>query len=226
MGDGWTSPLYQNGVWGDVGESFGLLGQAQRAAVEAQYAECRAEIRAGHYLASLRVCYSSLLAEVVRYGGGVNVYDVRMGSRSHDFSRLSAFLNDEAVQAAIGVAPNSTWRMENDAVEGALQGEYSRDVTPLVAELPASQAEVAVARSARAQVRPHLVDGAALAAPLFRRVLHHRHLLLLITSCNDSRRTRASSRDLLASLLVGRRRSNRRRRWRRSAHGGLARRRR
>eukprot|EP01063_Lacrimia_lanifica_P010247 TRINITY_DN16978_c0_g1_i1.p1 TRINITY_DN16978_c0_g1~~TRINITY_DN16978_c0_g1_i1.p1 ORF type:complete len:415 (+),score=91.13 TRINITY_DN16978_c0_g1_i1:69-1313(+) len=135
MGDGWTNPIIQNGVWGEVAASFGLVSPAQHRAIDAQYAECRAAIERGEFLASLKVCYSSLLGVVTEAAGGVNVYDVRMGSTAHDFSHLGRYLNRPDVKAAIGVPRNLTWRMAAPAVEPALDGEYSRDVTPLVAAL-------------------------------------------------------------------------------------------
>jgi len=64
MGDGWTSPIHQNGAWATVGQSFGLLNAKQATAVNSQYLQCKAAIEAGMYLASLQYCYSNLLAKV------------------------------------------------------------------------------------------------------------------------------------------------------------------
>ena len=133
MGDGWSSPIYQNGAWAEVGESFGLLNAHQKEAVDKQYAHCKELIEQRQFVASLQYCYSSLLGLVSNFSGNVNVYDIRMGSESHDFSSVGRYLNQPALKASIGVSEN--WSSFSPAVEAALEGEYSRDVTPDIAAL-------------------------------------------------------------------------------------------
>jgi len=133
MGDGWTSPLHQNGAWSEVAQSFGLLNSAQGRAVDEQYGECRRLILQGQFVESLRFCYSSLLGLVSNFSGGVNVYDVRMGGAAHDFSSVTKYLNQQQLKDRIGVSKN--WSSFSAPVEAALQGEYSRDVSPAIAAL-------------------------------------------------------------------------------------------
>ena len=104
MGDGWTSPLAQNGAWGDFTAAAGLLGPAQQAEVGTMYEKCAALIEKGEYIPSLQYCYQSLLTFVSNFTGEVNPYDIRMRDQFHDFSqvRSSVRVRDRATDRLAG----------------------------------------------------------------------------------------------------------------------------
>lgn len=134
MGDGWTAPLLQNGAWAEYAASFGLVDQQQKHEIDAMYRQCKRLILNHEYLRSLQFCYSNLLALVTNFSG-VDVYDIRrQASQTRNFSYVGAYLAQPDVHSRLGVG-NKQWHEFSPAVEQALQSEYSRDVSPLVARL-------------------------------------------------------------------------------------------
>jgi carboxypeptidase C (cathepsin A) len=135
MGDGWTAPLIQNAAWSDFVFATGMAGDMQKAAIDAQYSKCAALINKGAYVESLKYCYQSLLNTVSNFTGGVNAYDIRKGSDDYDFSFLAEYLAQPEVLRQLNIPPGHTWQDGNPAVEKALEGEYSRDVSTLIATI-------------------------------------------------------------------------------------------
>jgi carboxypeptidase C (cathepsin A) len=135
MGDGWTNPLAQNAAWSDFVFATGMVGAVQKAAIDAQYNKCAALIEKGKYIESLQYCYQSLLDTVSNFTGGVNAYDIRKGSGGYDFSFLAKYLAQPDVLNRLNIPPGHSWVDGNPAVGKALEGEYSKEVSSLIAAL-------------------------------------------------------------------------------------------
>jgi len=78
---------------------------------------------------TLYYCQAFVFARVLAANPGINVYDIRKtceGPLCYDFSAADAFLNSEAVRAALGVPQDVAWSECNMAVHAAFTGEGAR----------------------------------------------------------------------------------------------------
>jgi len=142
IGNGWVDPLHQYAQYANFMYSRGFISATEMTSYNNYtYPSCKTAIQSGNWPVALSLCQSGMVGILglseINAGRTINVYDVRIPCAvpplCYDFSAVTDFLNQPAVQTALGISPAITWQSCVSGVHTALTGDW---VTSFAQDLP------------------------------------------------------------------------------------------
>jgi len=133
IGDGWTDPLLQTGVYADQAYNLGLLDETEVLNVNQQMVLCTNLTETQQWQQAQIVC-DNLLNFIVNASGGVDEDDTRDFSADEPNQNLPQdYLNQPALQTALHLPSSIVWEQCNDDVAVGLSID---EMIPSVQLLP------------------------------------------------------------------------------------------
>ena len=131
IGDGWVDPARIVASYPDFAYAHGLVGGAQRDAMDANVTLFEAAVSAGNWGAATDIEHG--VEAYMESASGANAYDVRhLGP--YDFDALAGYLARPDVKAALGVG-GRPWTLGSPAVAAALHDDVAKPASQLIAPL-------------------------------------------------------------------------------------------